>query len=655
MASTGVDRVNGIDPFVAFKAPCKVATTANVTLSGAQTIDGVSVSETTPKTRVLVRSQTNSTENGIYDVYDTSWVRSSDFNGTRDIVDSTLVSVDSGTSYSGTTWRVQATNPVVIGITSISFVLSGEFSTAAGTASSYAVIRAYNNDTTFNTVILKDDVIGGSFWKDLTDTTSADNGGTIIVDTVGGRWKRIFSGVLHMEWFESPQNAVDAGYKVVELPDGTTNISQLKIPSEITIRGKGTDKSFLSSSFNGPILVSKNYFSSESLSPTGDVRLEGFSIVGDAASALQEGILLREYYSTIEWVNVYNTKTRAIRFTHLDDAATPVGGNLVNNRVMHVRTSGTGAVELGADDNNKITDGVAEDIIVGIHSTSDYALYIGSSAGWFVDKIHTEGTAAVENSVYISNAFATNIGTMYCEGNGKAGKAVVNFTKIQYGLHVDSLNIPLTTATAIGVSAGKSGSVASADLSINSLTIRNTAATAVTGVSIATSTVRAKIGAKAYTTSGGGTITDSYSSQVSRSEASPEFGTWSPLVKGNTTAGTYTTTSVTANYVKTGGRVEVFFDISFSAASGGTGALAIYNLPYTYSASTNGYGGITATSLDLVNANPASIGLIRATASADDRIIVAETKDNAAFDTTLITGVSTSTRLIGKFEYFTNS
>ena len=43
MASTGVDRVEGLDPAVAFKAPCRVATTANITLSGAQTIDGVAI------------------------------------------------------------------------------------------------------------------------------------------------------------------------------------------------------------------------------------------------------------------------------------------------------------------------------------------------------------------------------------------------------------------------------------------------------------------------------------------------------------------------------------------------------------------------------------------------------------------------------------
>ena len=41
MASTETDRLVGITTAVAVKAPVKVMTTADITLSGAQTIDGV--------------------------------------------------------------------------------------------------------------------------------------------------------------------------------------------------------------------------------------------------------------------------------------------------------------------------------------------------------------------------------------------------------------------------------------------------------------------------------------------------------------------------------------------------------------------------------------------------------------------------------------
>ena len=58
------------------KESCLVATTANITLSGTQTIDGVSVAA---DKRVLVKDQTNKVENGIYLCKDGAWSRATDF------------------------------------------------------------------------------------------------------------------------------------------------------------------------------------------------------------------------------------------------------------------------------------------------------------------------------------------------------------------------------------------------------------------------------------------------------------------------------------------------------------------------------------------------------------------------------------------------
>ncbi|MFA7308420.1 MAG: hypothetical protein WC026_17320, partial [Hyphomicrobium sp.] len=86
------DRINGTVGNVAVKTPVKVATTANITLSGAQTIDGIALTaDASPRQRVLVKDQTTPAENGIYDVNSGSWTRSPDFDGARDIVSGTLV------------------------------------------------------------------------------------------------------------------------------------------------------------------------------------------------------------------------------------------------------------------------------------------------------------------------------------------------------------------------------------------------------------------------------------------------------------------------------------------------------------------------------------------------------------------------------------
>ena len=64
-------RLNGLTP----KAPVKAATTANITLSGAQTIDGVSI---VAGNRVLVKDQTAPEQNGIYVAASGAWSRAAD-------------------------------------------------------------------------------------------------------------------------------------------------------------------------------------------------------------------------------------------------------------------------------------------------------------------------------------------------------------------------------------------------------------------------------------------------------------------------------------------------------------------------------------------------------------------------------------------------
>lgn len=95
MASTVTSRFQGLANTIAIKEPCVVASTANLSLSSSQVIDGVTVST---GDRVLAKNQTDTTENGIYEVGSGSWVRAKDFNGKRDAMQGTLVLVLSGTS-----------------------------------------------------------------------------------------------------------------------------------------------------------------------------------------------------------------------------------------------------------------------------------------------------------------------------------------------------------------------------------------------------------------------------------------------------------------------------------------------------------------------------------------------------------------------------
>lgn len=95
---TTVDRLSGVHSGLGFKAPVRAATTANITLSGEQTIDGVAI---VSGDRVLVKNQTSSVNNGVYTASTGTWSRALDFDSTRDLKKGTCVFVAGGTLYAG--------------------------------------------------------------------------------------------------------------------------------------------------------------------------------------------------------------------------------------------------------------------------------------------------------------------------------------------------------------------------------------------------------------------------------------------------------------------------------------------------------------------------------------------------------------------------
>jgi len=110
------DRVRGLVGNLGMKAPCLLATTANITLSGEQTVDGT----LTAATRVLVKDQTTASANGVYLSASGAWTREPDFDGLLDVVQGTLVEVATGTINFRTVWELTTASPV-IGTSSLTF------------------------------------------------------------------------------------------------------------------------------------------------------------------------------------------------------------------------------------------------------------------------------------------------------------------------------------------------------------------------------------------------------------------------------------------------------------------------------------------------------------------------------------------------------
>src|SRR5690625_2041495 len=125
------------------KTPVVVATASNITLSGLQTIDGVTLQS---GDRVLVMNQTNAADNGIYAAASGSWSRTTDFDEAKigEVEQGASTFVQEGADYGNTSWTLQTGGTIVIGTTDLTFIQS------AGSASYQAGDGLNLNGTTFS-------------------------------------------------------------------------------------------------------------------------------------------------------------------------------------------------------------------------------------------------------------------------------------------------------------------------------------------------------------------------------------------------------------------------------------------------------------------------------------------------------------------------
>ena len=94
------------------------ATTANVVLSGTQTIDGISL---VAGNRVLVKNQSNGYENGIYVVASGAWARSTDANASVDVTPGMFTFVEQGTTNGDNGFTLTTDATINLGTTNLTF------------------------------------------------------------------------------------------------------------------------------------------------------------------------------------------------------------------------------------------------------------------------------------------------------------------------------------------------------------------------------------------------------------------------------------------------------------------------------------------------------------------------------------------------------
>lgn len=116
----------------------------------------------------------------------------------------------------------------------------------------YNDIRNYAGDATRINCLganMSYDGGGGVFYVDTDDTTSTDNGGTILVDVTGRRWKRSYSGSVNLAWWGMSymQDVTAALATAVRLGpvsvDKFYTLGQLQIVPGMSLTGTGPGSS----------------------------------------------------------------------------------------------------------------------------------------------------------------------------------------------------------------------------------------------------------------------------------------------------------------------------------------------------------------------------------------------------------------------------
>lgn len=99
-----------------WKLPVRVVATSNITLSGLQVVDGVSLSEGDP---VLCVGQTSAAQNWIHTASSGTWTRRADSDTADKVFCGVSVYVREGATYQKTAWRLTTTGSIVLGTTAL--------------------------------------------------------------------------------------------------------------------------------------------------------------------------------------------------------------------------------------------------------------------------------------------------------------------------------------------------------------------------------------------------------------------------------------------------------------------------------------------------------------------------------------------------------
>ena len=314
------------------KAACQVATTANITLSGLQTIDGYT---TLAGDRVLVKNQSLSQYNGIYIASASAWTRSTDMDVWSEVPGAYTVILNGGQSDTG--WVCTATQTGTINVTAMPWVqFSGSAVYTAGTgltlssnqfsitntgvtSGSYgsssntllATVNAQGQLTSLSATaiaISNSQVSGLGTMSTQNANSVAITGGSINGTTIGGSTASAITGttITATSSFSGSGSGLTGTASGLSIggnaATATSATSAGSVTNSITFNNSGSG-SASGSTFNGAsaLTVSYNTVGAPSTTGTNASGNWGISITGNAGT-VTNGVYTTGSYSNPSWI-----------------------------------------------------------------------------------------------------------------------------------------------------------------------------------------------------------------------------------------------------------------------------------------------------------------------------------------------------------------
>lgn len=216
------------------KQSVRAATTANITLSGTQTVDGVTL---VVGDRVLVKNQSTASQNGIYVVADGSWSRADDANSNVKVTAGLFTFVSEGTTNSDSGWVLSTNDTIDLGTTALVFA---QFSGAGQITAGNGLTK---NGNTIDAVGTSGRIVVNADSIDLATVSQSDSSGTAGINFVQSVTRDSYGRVTGITTADA-RDASTSAKGIASFDSGDFSVTS----GAVSIKSGGVDNSQLANS-----------------------------------------------------------------------------------------------------------------------------------------------------------------------------------------------------------------------------------------------------------------------------------------------------------------------------------------------------------------------------------------------------------------------